>query len=117
MQSSQRFAITEELSGSGRMVIHVSGELDQTHADELASAIGHGAEHGVEQVVLDLMGCEFIDSAGLGAFRRGAKQLEDAGGGRILVACGGPEVRRLFTLTAIDRSVVVLDSVPQLRSA
>jgi len=55
----------------------------------------------VKWLLVDMMECEFIDSAGLAAILRGAKRLDEAAAG-FSVACGHPEIRRLLALTAID---------------
>jgi anti-anti-sigma factor len=107
-----QLAIDQRSDAQDQLVVRVRGELDLSNVDELARTIDQAEQSGVKQVVVDLMECEFIDSAGLAVILRGAKRL-DEGGGRLLVACGHPEIRRLFALTAIDQTVAVLDSVPE----
>jgi anti-anti-sigma factor len=108
-----QIAIEEHSDAQDELVVRVRGELDLSNVEELASSIDQAEQQGVKQLVVDLMECEFIDSAGLAVILRGAKRLDEAGG-RLSVACGHPEIRRLLALTAIDQTVAVLDSVPQL---
>ena len=107
-----QLAIDEDSDEGDKLVIRVRGELDLSNVEELASSIDRAGHDGVKDLLVDLMECELIDSAGLAVILRGAKRL-DEGGARLSVACSHPEIRRLFALTAIDQTVPMLDSVPE----
>lgn len=99
-----------ELEGEEREGVHViaiRGELDLHTAPQL--------EDRLEQVdanlllLLDLSGCEFIDSTGIGLIVRTWQRLDaepDGDGGSRLALCGpGDQVRRLLEITGLDSSL------------
>ena len=58
----------------------LSGELDMAAAFKLEPAIDHVvAENAVDEVVLDLAGVSFMDSAGLGSLLSTQERLSDLG--------------------------------------
>ncbi|HEX7293225.1 MAG TPA: STAS domain-containing protein [Solirubrobacterales bacterium] len=98
-----------ELAGEeheGVHVIAIRGELDLHTAPQL--------EQRLEQVdanllLLDLSGCEFIDSTGIGLIVRTWQRLDagpDGDGGGRLALCGpGNQVRRLLEITGLESSL------------
>ena len=96
-----------ELEGEEREGVHVSairGELDLHTAPQLEERLeGLGAS-----VILDLSGCEFIDSTGIGLIVRTWQRLdaESDGDGSGLALCGpGDQVRRLLQITGLESSL------------
>ncbi len=73
--------------------------------DEMTKCI----EAGHSQLVLDMSEVEFVDSSGLGAIVACLKRLGPKGSLAIAGASGA--VRRLFSLTRMDRVFVLHDSV------
>ena len=68
---------------------------------EIESTISDVAENGVERLILDLSGIEFIDSAGLGALMILYGNMKVRGGQLRLVA-PGPKIREVLKLTHTD---------------
>lgn len=68
---------------------------------EIESTISDVAENGVERLILDLSGVEFIDSAGLGALMILYGNMKVRGGQLRLVA-PGPKIREVLKLTHTD---------------
>jgi len=68
---------------------------------EIESKITDAAEDGVERLILDLSGIEFIDSAGLGALMILYGNMKVRGGQLRLVA-PGPKVLDVLRLTHTD---------------
>jgi anti-sigma B factor antagonist len=82
----------------------VSGELDQSTAPELRAVLDTSLENPTEPVLVDLSGCEFIDSTGLSLLVEAKRRLEEQQK-RFGVCCPDADVRRLLELTGIDQAV------------
>lgn len=86
-------------------VCRPSGELDahsvQTFRDSLATLAGE------TNVVIDLGGVPFMDSAGLGALIGGIRKVREADG-EVVVVCDRAAVLRLLHTTRFDRMVTVV---------
>ena len=100
----------------------VRSAVDAAVAAELPVTVrggGHGAEGWcsiTDQVVIDLSGVPFMDSAGLGALIGGIRRTRDAGGD-VAVACDRPTLTRLLHNTGFDSIVPVEDSIEQALAA
>jgi len=68
---------------------------------EIESTISDVADNGVERLIIDLSGIEFIDSAGLGALMILYGNMKVRGGQLRLVA-PGPKIREVLKLTHTD---------------
>ena len=67
-------------------------------------------------LVVDLSDCAFVDSVGLATLLQGAKPLQNGEANVAFVAPDGP-VRKLLTLTAVDRTIPVFATVAEARAA
>jgi anti-sigma B factor antagonist len=90
------------------LVVAAHGELDIAAVRDLHAAIDEARSAGFEQVVLDLTGLSFIDSAGLAVVLSAA--TDRPGRTPVVVEPGHGAARRLLALTG------VLDLLP-LRQA
>jgi anti-sigma B factor antagonist len=61
---------------NGVPVITVSGELDMSNADTLASAVSSAATRNPELLVFDLSGLRFMDSAGIAVLIGASSQVK-----------------------------------------
>lgn len=93
----------------GARIVRVSGELDLGTQERFAASLTEEATGG-EPVVVDLAGCDFIDSSGVRALIVGLRACEEAGCS-LSVAAPGDQVRRILDMTGLDASVPVHDSV------
>jgi anti-sigma B factor antagonist len=93
------------LDGSGALLVSVDGELDIATAEELAKPLRVAVSDECPTVI-DLCRCPFIDSNGLRLVLRTHHALAEVGQA-VAVATAQPEVRKLFSLTAIDLSIPV----------
>lgn len=82
--------------------IRPEGRLTMVSTGGLRSLITETVEGGHTHVVVDLSGCEFIDSSGLGALVSGLKTARQAGGD-LRIACPTEQVRTVLELTNLDR--------------
>lgn len=104
----------EELTGAdGWALARVAGELDVATAPKLREQLLAGiAKHG-PRVVLDLSEVGFLDSTGLGVIVGVLKRVRSLDGDLRLV-CPKASIRRVFEITALDRTMPLADSVDEV---
>jgi len=88
---------------AGLTILTLAGRLDAVAAPELRARLGEADVTGCPQVVFDLAGVDFVDSAGLAVLvwqRRASRVL---GGDVVLVRPDSPDAMRVFRLTQFDQ--------------
>jgi anti-sigma B factor antagonist len=105
--SDAELAITVE-DRDGRRIVAVHGEVDLATADQLRGALADPGAAG--ELVADLAGVDFMDSAGLGVLARAAVDLREAGV-RLVVARLTSRVRRVIEISGLDQALTVVDDV------
>jgi anti-anti-sigma factor len=71
LRSVDGFRCTSERIGGGAAVVTVTGELDLCTSGQLAAVLDELAGHGItDRTVIDLGGCSFMDSTGLGVLAK-----------------------------------------------
>ena len=106
------FGCSTELMG-GVTVLLITGELDATDAPVVWRALDSGiASTGC--VVIDLSGCDFIDSSGIASIVQ-AWQGSDGAESRGKVLLAGPrgQVERIIKVTGLDQHIAIFDEVEQ----
>jgi anti-sigma B factor antagonist len=99
----------EAESNASLHTVRVTGELDQSTAPELRTALAVPLGEAAGDVLVDLGACDFIDSTGLSLLVETKRQLaEDAR--RFAVCSPDADVRRLLELTGIDKAVSLFDT-------
>jgi anti-sigma B factor antagonist len=93
----------------GVMTLTIEGELDLATAPKVRDPLERAIESGISRIVVDMLGCGFIDSTGLGVLLHAAKRLEEKDGAMALV-CVDDQIKRLLELTMIDRTIPVFDT-------
>jgi anti-sigma B factor antagonist len=88
-------------------------EIDITTATRLRSVLLEATAPGHATLVVDMSQTQFCDSAGLNVLVR-AHQRAEAKGGEVRLVISTTDVRRIFTVTGIDR---VIPSFPSLEQA
>ena len=76
-------------------VLTVAGELDIAAAPRLRSAVGNLMGQGIRHLEVDLEGCTFIDSSGMGALLWAAHRLHAVGGDLVAVHAHGAAMRAM----------------------
>lgn len=103
-----QFEVTDEVL-DGVRVIAVKGELDLNTAPQLEQRLEPALSGDDAGLLIDLSGCEFIDSTGIGlivnAWRRLDADADSDGKGHFAVCGPGEQVRRLFEITGLDSSI------------
>jgi anti-sigma B factor antagonist len=87
---------------SGVTVITAPADIDVTNAGELRAALLAAGAGGSPDVVVDMTGTAFCDSAGLGVLVR-ARKLAVAQGAEVRLVITEETVLRLFAVTGTDR--------------
>ena len=89
---------------NGVPVVTAPEEIDVTNATRLRSVLLEAATAGYATLVVDMSQTQFCDSAGLNVLVR-AHQRAQAQGGEVRLVITGADVRRIFTVTGIDRVI------------
>lgn len=105
------FSVRSRLEG-GSSVLDVRGEIDMLTAPRLQAAITESLDRPAAPILVNLEGVTFMDSTGLRALVESRERAESAGVRLTLV---GPsrQVRRLLSLTGLERFFDVQDSLTQ----
>ncbi len=85
--------------------VELRGELEHGTVVHLGFALS-GLSETTRNVTLDLGGVTFVDSSGLGALVAALRYCRDRGG-TLVLAGPRPGVRRLLSLTGLDRVMTV----------
>lgn len=104
-----RFAVASRTAGGpGRIVLALSGELDEDTVDALRGALY--AAPGAGHVVVDCSALRFCDSSGLNVLLRARLRMRERGG-RLDLADLRPPVDRMFEITGARSVFRVYESV------
>ena len=97
----------------GVRVLSCSGDLKLGGGDEeLSSACDASLASGSRWLVLDLTQVAWMDSAGVGAVVACGKSADRKGAVlKIVLSRSGP-IRRVFTVTCLDRAFEIFDDLP-----
>lgn len=103
------FQVRTDVLDGDVIAVAVIGELDQATVPSLREELDPAIDTRSEDLLLDLSGCEFIDSSGLAAFVSARERVTGAGR-RFAVCCPESQVRKLLELTGLDRAMGLADS-------
>jgi anti-sigma B factor antagonist len=90
------------------VVVHVTGEVDVGGAASLRQALTHAVGSGFVDLVVDLGGVTFIDSAGLGVLV-GVLRSVRRHQGRLEIVVRDPGIVRVLRISSLDHVLVVRD--------
>jgi anti-anti-sigma factor len=93
--------------GTARLELH--GELDIGTAPKLDRAVGEALEEGCREVVLDLGPTTLLDSSGLGALIRAAREVDARRGTMAVVSPPGSEARLVIEMSRTGSVVGLRD--------
>jgi anti-sigma B factor antagonist len=108
-----RFEAAAVALDRGTQVVAVAGELDRATGPALERALRTAPKEVRGAVIVDLTGCVFMDSAGLGVLERTHRRIGRSGG-RLAVVVENRSILKLFRLTGLDR---LLDIYPSCVAA
>ena len=105
------FEVQNEALEDGVRVITVKGELDLNTAPELETPLEDALAEGDNSILIDLSGCEFIDSTGIAvivrAWQRVGKNGDGDGTGDLVLCCSNDQVQRLLKITGVESSISI----------
>ena len=104
------FKISEREVGPGCREIRVEGELDLAVADRLEAAITCSDDG---QTLIDLGGCEFIDSTGIAVIVRAHRERANGDGARLVVHSPSRQVLRVLDVTGLTGNGLVFENRDQ----
>jgi anti-sigma B factor antagonist len=107
--TTEEFTVTVDESGPERTIVRVDGELDLGTAPKLADELELPTTSG-KRVVLDLSGCEFIDSSGLRTLLS-ARAAAAEGGGSFALVVSDPNLLRVFEVASLDQVLEIHPTV------
>ena len=99
-------------------VVHVTGEVDMSHEEELRGELRTAVAADTRGIVVDLTECEFIDSSGVRALllSREAQHSED-GAERLAVAASSEQILRILSVMGVDRVIPIRPTVEEAAAA
>jgi anti-anti-sigma factor len=109
------FQIASERDSDGVFIVHVIGELDISHEEELRTELSRGVAESNGGIVVDLTDCEFIDSSGVRALLLGrqAQREDGAGEGGLVIASGSTQIVRILSVMGVDEAIPVRPTVEE----
>lgn len=103
------FEVQNETLEDGVRIISVKGELDLDTAPELEAPLDDALAGGESSILIDLAGCEFIDSTGIAVIVRAWQRVgkDDGGQGDLVLCCSNDQVQRLLKITGVESSISI----------
>jgi anti-sigma B factor antagonist len=89
--------IDTHLDPAGAQVVVLSGELDSSNADSLKERLALIAPQPTQQMIFDLTGLRFIDSAGIAVLIGAATKAS-----RVSIRNPSPIIRRVLMTTGLE---------------
>lgn len=89
-------------------IIDLSGEVDAYTSARFREAMVDLIDTGAASLIVSMMKVEYIDSSGLGALVGGLKRSTERGG-RIVIVCDNPQIRKVFEITGLEKVFPLFD--------
>lgn len=97
----------------GRIVVHVSGEVDLANAPELDEQLATVMGQAPSQLVVDLTNVTFMDSTGLGVLVRALKRSRELEI-RLDLIVTNERVLKVFGITGLDTVLPIHSSMDSI---
>jgi anti-sigma B factor antagonist len=99
-------------------VVHVAGEVDMSHEEQLRAELHRAVEADAKGVVVDLTECEFIDSSGIRALLLSREEAQGQDGSEPLaVAASSDQILRILGVMGIDQVIPIKPTVEEAAAA
>ena len=102
MDTSDRFAITEDGEGGTAPCVAVSGEIDMESAPEFQRGLMDAIAAGRRGLVVDLSQATFVDTAALNSLVHALERLKQRGGGRLALVAADDRISTLMEVARLD---------------
>lgn len=99
--NGQKNGLSGRLDRSRLQLFEVSGRVNEDSVSTLITAIERALAAGRSQVILDLSGVEYMNSAGLRALVQAYKAAQGRSG-TLQITNPSPRIRELFALVGLD---------------
>jgi anti-anti-sigma factor len=110
MEGQFRFAVSQEVLPDAR-VITISGEFDAACADDAGPVLWSAASDPDRALVIDLLGCTFLDSTAIALIVGAARPLINGQVKIAIAASRGSEPMETLRLAGIDQTIPVLPTL------
>jgi anti-sigma B factor antagonist len=101
----EEFLIETFVAEGDSVGIRVRGELDTATADQLLDAV-RSSPPATETCVVDLAGCDFLDSSGIRALLLSQRHL-DAGNGTLRLVNVRPHIDRVLRIAGVQEVIKI----------
>ena len=99
------------LSGTA-LTVHLPAELDHCSSQQLRQEIDRLIRvRNIRSILFDFGNTEFMDSSGIGMLLTSYKSMRFMGG-KILVIHAGERMRRILTLSGLDKFIDIYQGLP-----
>ncbi len=95
---------------AGCLVIEATGEFTRFQYTRFINAVRRGIKPGISRVIIDLGRLDHMSASSLAELAETYQILADAGC-QLVLACPGPQVRKLLVLSFLDKLIGTADSV------
>jgi anti-sigma B factor antagonist len=102
--------------GDATFVVGLTGEVDLYTAPELKSELLRLVAEEPTRIVVDLSGATFVDSTTLGVLLGAVKRLRLIGG-ELVIVCADLNIRRILSITLLDRAFTIYDTLDDALAA
>jgi anti-anti-sigma factor len=113
-------ASASDLEGGVRL-LEVHGELDLSTASQLEEPLEEATAAADAAVLIDLAGCQFIDSTGIALIVRAWQRVDASAGnggkGGLVLCCRNEQVRRVLEVTGLEHSLRVFETREEAAAA
>ena len=108
--------LIEESERDSWVVLAVKGEVDLDTAPKLKSRLQEAVDRSATNIAVHLAEVEFLDSSGLGVLIGGLKRCKE-GGGILALVSPRRAVRKVLSITGLDKVFPIHDTVDEATSA
>ena len=113
-----QFEITSGPGPEEVYVVHIAGEVDMSHEEELRGELRSAVAADSNGIVVDLTECEFIDSSGVRSLLLSREdQNSDGGREKLAVAASSEQILRILSVMGIDGGIPIRPTVEEAASA
>ncbi|NLN07970.1 MAG: anti-sigma factor antagonist [Firmicutes bacterium] len=98
------------LRAGSTLIVRMKGDLDHHAADKLRAGIDDKLKRGgIQAVLFDFGGVNFMDSSGVGMLL-GRYKIMTEKGGKVLACSLNPRIMRIFTMAGLQKKIPVFSS-------
>lgn len=99
------FRVDESQNGDSVRILEVNGELDLGTAPQLQGALDEALAAPGATVLINLSGCEFMDSTGIALIVRAWQRSQDDGSGGFALCCANHQVQRVLDISGVGATI------------